>query len=242
MTTKFGIEIEFYGLGNSPQDVAAALTDSGMENVRGERYNHTTRRHWKVVTDRSVYDGCELVSPPLKFNQENLTKVKEVFGYLNANSCYVDSRCGMHVHVDASFVANWSASIQEKFFQFLLKCFQKHEEKFDSFVKNNRRLSNNSYCYSMQGTEYRNVRSDRFRKLNFAAYARHGTIEFRQFQGTMNGDAAVAWITLCVTFLANVRKQFEMQLASVTTVVSRPVTAETSYEPNIGYITTLVSV
>lgn len=212
MTTKFGIEIEFYGLGNSPSDVAASLQRAGMENVRGERYNHTTKRHWKVVTDRSVYDGCELVSPPLKFNQNNLELVKQVFGYLNANNCYVNQSCGMHVHVDAGFVEDYPVAIREKFFEFLLTCFQKHESKFDSFVKDNRRLSNNHFCYSMIGTDYRSVRSDRFRKLNFAAYARHGTIEFRQFQGTMNGDAAVAWITLCVTFLANVRKQFDMQI------------------------------
>jgi hypothetical protein len=35
---------------------------------------------------------------------------------------------------------------------------------------------------------------DRYRNLNVAAYARHGTLEFRQHQGTVNATKMVAWV------------------------------------------------
>jgi Putative amidoligase enzyme len=64
----FGAEIEFY----APVDaylIADKLTAAGI-NTHYEGYNHTTRSHWKIVTDGSLNDrpaGCsyawELVSP-----------------------------------------------------------------------------------------------------------------------------------------------------------------------------------
>ncbi len=219
MTDKFGVEIEFYGLGNRPSAVADILRSHGLENVRGERYNHTTRRHWKVVTDGSVYEGIELVSPPLKFNQTSIEKVKEVFNILNESNCYVNNNCGMHVHVDATFLNGYSIEKQDKFFEFIHKTFQKHESKFDDLVASNRK--NNQFAHSTIGINTYNLRRDRFHKLNLTAFARHGTIEFRQYQGTMNGMAAVAWITLCVTFMKNVRAKFEAAFNS-TNEVSAP--------------------
>lgn len=38
-------------------------------------------------------------------------------------------------------------------------------------------------------------------KLNISAYVRHGTVEFRQFGGTLNGTKAVAWIKFCLAFV-----------------------------------------
>ena len=61
---KFGIEIEAYNC--SRERLARELREAGIE-VTVESYNHTTRPHWKLVTDSSINgnDTFELVSPIL---------------------------------------------------------------------------------------------------------------------------------------------------------------------------------
>ena len=61
---KFGIEIEAYNC--SRERLARELRESGIEVVV-EGYNHTTRPHWKLVTDSSLNgnDTFVLVSPIL---------------------------------------------------------------------------------------------------------------------------------------------------------------------------------
>ena len=63
-TRKFGIEIEAYNC--SRERLARELREAGIE-VTVEGYNHTTRPHWKLVTDSSLNgnDTFELVSPIL---------------------------------------------------------------------------------------------------------------------------------------------------------------------------------
>ena len=62
---RFGIEIEAY---NCEKEVLAReLREAGIA-VAVEGYNHNTRDHWKLVTDRSLRgnDTFELVSPILE--------------------------------------------------------------------------------------------------------------------------------------------------------------------------------
>lgn len=212
MTQKFGVEIEFYGLGNRPASVASAIRIPGVLVV-GENYNHQTRDYWKVVTDGSVYDGAELVSPPLAYNAANLAQVKSVFDKLKELNCYTNERCGTHVHVDATFLHNYSMQKQQHFFAFVVAAFQAHEDVFDRLVKGHR--NNNSFCRSTKGKTWREVNDERYHKLNLNAFSRHGTIEFRQLQGTINSDVAIAWINLCVTFMHNTRTRFESQYALI---------------------------
>lgn len=213
MTRKFGVEIEFYGLGNRVSDVAFSLREIPGVLVRGESYNHLTRNYWKVVTDSSVADGAELVSPPLPFDEASLAQVKSVVDRLKALNCSTNSRCGTHVHVDATFLHDYPVQKQEHFFAFLVAAFQAHEDVFDRLVKGHRNTS--SYCQSTKGKTWRRIQDDRMHKLNLQAFTRHGTIEFRQLHGTVNSDVMVAWINLCVTFMHNTRVRFESQYHTI---------------------------
>lgn len=208
MTDKFGIEIEFYGLGRNTREVAEHLAHPDII-IRGENYNHETRRHWKVVTDGSVADGAELVSPPLAFNDSSIGEVRTVFAKLKEKNCYVRNNCGFHVHVDATFLHRYTDNQRSKFFAFLTAAFQANESVFDRLVKNHR--NSNSYCRSTKDKTWNDLMNDRYHKLNLSSFMRHGTIEFRHFHGTINGEAAIAWITLCVMFMRNVRAHFEAQ-------------------------------
>ena len=58
----FGIEIETAGI--TKERAAKVLRLVGLQ-VAIEGYNHTTRNHWKIVSDASVQGGFEVVSPVL---------------------------------------------------------------------------------------------------------------------------------------------------------------------------------
>ena len=44
--------------------------------------------------------------------------------------------------------------------------------------------------------------SCRYYKINFQAFATHGTIEFRQHSGTLDADKAANWVRLLTGFFA----------------------------------------
>ena len=73
-TRKFGIEIEFVNANR--ETLAQKLVANGIPCFY-EGYNHTTRGHWKIVTDATVRGGYELVSPPLQ-GEAGLLEVKKV--------------------------------------------------------------------------------------------------------------------------------------------------------------------
>lgn len=204
MTTKFGIEIEY--VGPYVHEMGERMTAAGFE-CQSESYNHTTRNYWKVVRDGSVWNGGEIVSPPLPFNADSLARVDACYAALERVGASMDTNCGLHVHVDATFLRAYTPAKRDAFFTFLTAAFQKHESQFDMMVKGHRNM--NHFCKSTLGKTARDLRSDRYHKLNLCSYQAHGTVEFRQYQGTMNAKAVKAWITLCVTFLANCRKAFE---------------------------------
>ena len=216
MTTKFGLEIEFKGLGSSTALVAATLKAKAHEmgfdfNVRGENYNHETRNYWKVVTDRSVSGGCELVSPPLPTNEESFELLKKVYSVIKACGGRVDRQCGTHIHLDASFLnqINRNTNGKDLFFSTFVQCYRAAEPKFNTLVKHHR--NDNQYCRTTLGHD--NIPwiiNERYHKVNVRqAYDRHQTLEFRHLHGTLNADAVIAWINLCKAFTDNVWKFFK---------------------------------
>lgn len=198
----FGVEIEFFGV--SYHKVVSALREKGV-SVHHEHYNHSTRRHWKLVYDISVTSrgteqrgGNELVSPILK-GKRGLQELKLVLDTLDEIGAKVDRTCGLHVHHAANdfTVGN---------FKNAYAMYYKFENFFDAVVAPSRRESVNQYCRGISKeqiealAEARNVYevgqvfSSRYCKLNVQAFFRHGTLEFRQHGGTVNSDKAVNWV------------------------------------------------
>lgn len=204
---KFGVEIEAF---NVPMgEVARAVMAAGVE-CHVEGYNHTTRPHWKVVTDRSL-DGLrgafELVSPVLE-GAEGIRQVVVVCEVLNRLGAKVNKSCGLHVHVDAR-------DLEVGPLKSLVQQFIKYESCFDKMVPASRR--NNVFCKSLRGrfasldaalgtvgaaqsiTSLRGLFDcDRYHKLNLESLVRHGTVEFRQHAGTTDAEKITAWIGLVV--------------------------------------------
>jgi hypothetical protein len=165
---------------------------------------------WKVVSDGSVPRGCEVVSPILAGN-EGLETLKKVVEAINASGGKAGTDCGLHVHVDARDLEPLElVSAASRYSAF--------EEKIDTFVHPRRRGESAQWCNGMRSVLnamksanfedtpqniFRNI--DRYHKLNLLAFLRHGTVEFRQLEGTTDFNKISTWIQFCVAFVESSR-------------------------------------
>lgn len=190
-TTTFGLEFEVAGISTST--AAAALNRGGIRCIEPNR-QHQTNADWTSVHDGSVR-GAEVVSPIL--NDERLNEGSIVARLLLGVGGKVDRTTGFHVHIGArgvlelDAIANWYLN------------WNLVHDAIGALVAPSR--LNNSYCKAVdrQRAELNAERirngnvsdfsGDRYQSFNLMAYDRHGTVEIRLHQGTLNGTKAVAW-------------------------------------------------
>lgn len=195
-THKFGIEIEAYNC--DMRRLARELQDAGI-TVAVEGYNHTTRENWKLVTDGSLQgnDTFELVSPIL-VGEAGLKELEKVCWVLDLCDARINDSCGLHVHLDAE-------GFNMNTWKNLALTYKHLESLIDAFMPGARR--NNSYCKSLNHVSDERIKSagtidalrdvfsrDRYHKVNFEAYSRHKTVEFRQHSGTTNFTKIENWV------------------------------------------------
>tara|TARA_Y200000002_G_scaffold135593_1_gene111769 strand:- start:176 stop:1144 length:969 start_codon:yes stop_codon:yes gene_type:complete len=159
------------------------------------------------------YKGFELTSPCNLTFKDLVQQMKAVLHYMNEYKCKVNISCGTHVHhVGTRFTA--------KRLQNLSNFAVANEKAIDGLVSESRRgnqqwtksnkdiLDCGSWCEQKRSTSFmeskgiqntqdvRVSQSDhyRYRHLNLTAFGKHGTIEFRQHQGTLDFSKAVFWL------------------------------------------------
>ncbi len=226
MTTKFGIEIEFA----CSEDVGQKADKMCKKGFKVKEWDDNDYLSWVLTEDGSVYDdkiasnhydsyynrwyqdesyGLELVSPILTDSTKGFNEVKKAFKAIGRKGKHVtvNETCGLHVHVNAMFVNEWSEIKKEAFFKHLIKQYASQESYFDSLVDASRRKNKNQYCRSMKRVNC--FDGDRYRKLNISAFEKHGTIEFRHHHGTLSSVEAIKWIKTCIMFFNTCRKEFE---------------------------------
>lgn len=195
-TRKFGIEIEAYNC--TREKLASELRAAGID-VAVEGYNHTTRNHWKLVTDASLSGNntFELVSPVLE-GEAGLKELEKVCWVLEFCDVKVNDSCGLHIHMDA-------ADFDLQTWKNLALSYKHLERVIDSFMPQSRRQNN--YCKGLSSISASDIQAaqsiydlraafgnNRYRKVNLEAYARHRTVEFRQHSGTTNFTKMENWI------------------------------------------------
>lgn len=171
-----------------------------------ESYNHTTYRNgeWKVIGDASVANGGELVSPVLR-GRTGFAAIRKACQALRAAGCTVSTATGLHVHHGVS-------DLTVSAFKLLAHNWYDTQSAVDQMVSASRRgrstytgplrrddLESLDCITSMTARTNNGARQitdymDRYRALNFNAYAKYGTVEVRQHQGTTNADKIVNWI------------------------------------------------
>ena len=147
---KFGIEIEAYNC--SRERLARELKEAGIE-VTVEGYNHTTRPHWKLVTDSSLSgnDTFELLSPIL-VGETGLRELEKVCWVLDLCDVKVNESCGLHVYIDAT-------GFNMETWRNLALSYKHLEPVIDRFMPASRR--DNRYCRGLGHVSDEMIRSNR---------------------------------------------------------------------------------
>lgn len=193
---KFGVEIECGFQGGT----------SGVRRLFGfEAYAYMNDDGWSIGADGS---GVELRTPPLQ-GKKGFDAVRDAMERLKAHGAFVTRADGLHVHHDApEFVNSPKKCLQ------LLKTWKNNERAIRQLVAPNR--VHNSSCpgwgvgsiLELEQIADHNLPQDGLvcdrNDLNLLALEEHGTIEIRLHEGTLDADAAIAWIKFGQKLLASV--------------------------------------
>lgn len=206
----FGIELEIFGA--TRQMLISKLRAEGI-NVQDEAYNHTTRNHWKIVTDGSIRGehGNEIVSPVLR-GMDGIEQIKKVCIALGKAGAQVNKTCGFHVHLGAN-------DLNLENMKALVRSYINLENPIDAIMPESRRGNSNSYCKNLTSvsgidgkitnaanmTQLVNAFGGRYFKLNLQSITRHGTVEFRQHSGTITFSKIKNWLLICARMVEYAR-------------------------------------
>ena len=233
-TQRFGIEIEMTGITRKKAAEAIAEyfgTESFYLGTYYKTYGAKDRqgRTWKATYDSSIIAQkksggrtvraadeykCEVVSPILTY--EDMADLQEIIRQLRHKGAFVNSQCGIHIHVDASRytpqtlrnLVNIIASKEDILYKALridparLRWCKKTNEKLIETI--NRRkpqtmeaLKDIWYAGSTRGRD-EHYNDTRYHGLNLHSAFTKGTVEFRLFNSTTHAGEVKAYIQFCL--------------------------------------------
>ena len=233
-TQRFGIEIEMTGVTREKAAEAIAEyfgTESFYIGTYYKTYGAKDRqgRTWKATYDSSIIAQkksggrtvqaadeykCEVVSPILTYG--DMADLQEIVRRLRHSGAFVNSQCGIHIHVDASRytpqtlrnLVNIIASKEDILYKALridparLRWCKKTNEKLLEAI--NRRkpqtmeaLKDIWYAGSTRGRD-EHYNDTRYHGLNLHSTFTKGTVEFRLFNSTTHAGEIKAYIQFCL--------------------------------------------
>lgn len=190
---QFGVEVECVGASR-----AAIIRECGQRGLAifSEAYNHRDGGNHKIVSDASIRgeNGNEVVTRPLY----ELEELRILLDALKAAGARVNKSCGLHIHIDAADL-NIVQAVN------IINNYYYLRHLINSSLPASR--ANNRYCQvksyaDLVGRDnwyltldaFVDAVCDRYVAVNIRAYKRHGTIEFRQHQGSLNFAKIKDWI------------------------------------------------
>ena len=233
-TQRFGIEIEMTGITRKKAaEVIAEYfgTESFYLGTYYKTYGAKDRqgRTWKATFDSSIIAQkksggrtmraadeykCEVVSPILTY--EDMADLQEIIRQLRHKGAFVNSQCGIHIHVDASRytpqtlrnLVNIIASKEDILYKALRIdparmrwCKKTNGELLEAI---NRRkpqtmeaLKDIWYAGSTRGRD-EHYNDTRYHGLNLHSVFTKGTVEFRLFNSTTHAGEVKAYIQFCL--------------------------------------------
>lgn len=233
-TQRFGIEIEMTGITRKKAaEVIAEYfgTESFYLGTYYKTYGAKDRqgRTWKATYDSSIIAQkksggrtvqaadeykCEIVSPILTYG--DMADLQEIVRRLRHSGAFVNSQCGIHIHVDAGRytpqtlrnLVNIIASKEDILYKALridparLRWCKKTNEKLIEAI--NRRkpqtmeaLKDIWYAGSTRGRD-EHYNDTRYHGLNLHSTFTKGTVEFRLFNSTTHAGEIKAYIQFCL--------------------------------------------
>ena len=233
-TQRFGIEIEMTGITRKKAAEAIAEyfgTESFYIGTYYKTYGAKDRqgRTWKATYDSSIIAQkksggrtvraadeykCEVVSPILTY--EDMADLQEIIRQLRHKGAFVNSQCGIHIHVDASRytpqtlrnLVNIIASKEDILYKALridparLRWCKKTNEKLLEAINRKKpqtmeALKDIWYAGSTRGRD-EHYNDTRYHGLNLHSAFTKGTVEFRLFNSTTHAGEIKAYIQFCL--------------------------------------------
>ena len=107
------------------------LIDSNT-TCKAEKYNHTTKTYWKIVSDVSVkgdstYTGNHEIVSPILYGKNGKQQLKAVLQVLREQNCKVNRTCGIHVHHDVTELMLAGRRVAKKFLKNICLFVVKYE-------------------------------------------------------------------------------------------------------------------
>lgn len=215
---KFGVELEFI----TPREISYRAFSSALKQF-GKNNSINFINHdkdyegdvWNIHTDGSINypytcEGVE-VSSAVLIGNDGLTKVKTFVDFLKDFGCFVNSSCGLHVHVNTKKL--------NKAQRFAVVARYAHlESKIDKFVDESRRESNNRFCRTIILDEdfiqhcLETSEPNDYHKVDMRK--QYPTLEFRHHEATLGSEKVVDWIQFCVEFKRQSVKLFNRHQAT----------------------------
>ena len=233
-TQRFGIEIEMTGITREKAAEAIAEyfgTESFYIGTYYKTYGAKDRqgRTWKATFDSSIIAQkksggrtvraadeykCEVVSPILTY--EDMADLQEIIRQLRHKGAFVNSQCGIHIHVDASRytpqtlrnLVNIIASKEDILYKALridparMRWCKKTNEKLIETINRKKpqtmeALKDIWYAGSTRGRD-EHYNDTRYHGLNLHSTFTKGTVEFRLFNSTTHAGEIKAYIQFCL--------------------------------------------
>ncbi len=216
---KFGVELEFATDGIGREGIAREL---------GRAFDSVGLRRWYFL-DRIHHDGSELelATPPLrgKTGFETLKFVMDKLSYLG---CYTTEEDGLHIHHDApEFTDNIDLCIR------LVKNWKSNSHLIYQFVSPERTHGyyeeDNGHWACPQWTDSaihnlevrREIPHWDRNDLNLNALGKHGTIEIRLHEGTLDFNEASSWIQFGQKFIDHTVKRSMYEAEDATHLLKK---------------------
>jgi len=236
LNSKFGIEIEFTGITRTKAAEVAAEYFNGSTRSGGDFYNAQSvaapdGRVWKFVFDGSITCqkksgsqivsagseySVELVSPILNY-YEDVKIIQELVRRLRKAGGFVNSSCGIHVHLNGSdhtprSIRNFVNIIASKN-DLLYKALQikaerqRYCKKMDAYLvskMNSRKPTNFAQIESIWYDGYRECRTNRYHDSRYhflnlhSFFTRNRTVELRGFNSALHAGKVRAYIVLAL--------------------------------------------
>ena len=224
------IEFSWNGQLPSYATIAQAITEAGVPCVSTVGYSnsiHNVAPTWKIVPDGSVTNGGELVSPILN-GLDGKEQLRTVLRTIKALGAKTDRSCGIHIHHDAGDMNGKAlANVAElyKTHQRVIDLFISEARRstsnhpycgglsrgVDFWAIGSHRDFNDFSVASSQALKTRLIQGDYTIgerglsvgrvNVNFSAYLRHGTVEFRQHQSSLNVNKIWSWVVFTQTIM-----------------------------------------
>lgn len=233
-TQRFGIEIEMTGITRKKAaEVIAEYfgTESFYLGTYYKTYGAKDRqgRTWKATYDSSIIAQkksggrtvqaadeykCEIVSPILTYG--DMADLQEIVRRLRHSGAFVNSQCGIHIHVDAGRytpqtlrnLVNIIASKEDILYKALridparLRWCKKTNEKLIETINRKKpqtmeALKDIWYAGSTRGRD-EHYNDTRYHGLNLHSTFTKGTVEFRLFNSTTHAGEIKAYIQFCL--------------------------------------------